>query len=120
MPFMDMFSFVSPEEQKRREREFQKKVFPLGLEQKNLALNALRPLINPKIRDQELLFAFILSKQKYVETSDQDATCSVLGKQRLFSETERSYIMALILLDASAESLSEYPSATDVKLKAGM
>jgi len=118
MSLSDLFRFISPEEKSIRQRDFQNKVLPLGLEQKGLALNAMRPLINPKLSDEELLYTFFIAKQKYIDTSNIDVVHNSLKKHDILSETEQSYIVALILLDTHATSLEQYPNSNDVKSRA--
>jgi len=111
--FDDLFKFVRPSEARQRERDFRAKIFPLGMGQRDLALAALRPLIKPKIHDEELLFTFITAKQKYIDDSEHIANI-YLQRQKQFSDDERAHIMELIRLDISAKSLEEYPTATDL------
>ena len=115
MSLSELFTFVSPEEKRRRDRDFVEKIFPLGLEQRELALQALRPLIRPKISDEILLYAFIAAKEKYLDDFEQKAAVACLQKQPFFSDTEKSYVAALILLDVKVKSKAEYPCADDVK-----
>jgi len=84
------------------------------MEQRELALSALRPLIDLKVIDTELLYVFITVKEKFVEYDGQEAV-DFLKKHHQFSETEKSYIMALVVLDSGAVSLEEYPTASDIK-----
>ena len=118
MGFEDLFRFISSDERKKRELDFQKKIFPLGLEQKDLALNALRPLVNPKIHDFDLMYMFISAKEKYIENSEHSARI-YLENQRSLSNADKTYIMSLILIDACVKSLEEYPNTSSIKLVAG-
>jgi len=113
MPFENMFKFVSQAERKQLDRDFRKKIFPLGPAQKDLALNAIRPLIKTKIRDDLLLFAFISAKEKFVDISES-AAYDYLKKQKQFTDKEKAYLMALVLLDTRAESPERYPTDDDI------
>jgi hypothetical protein len=105
---MDLFT--SSEERKRKEREYEKKIFPLGIEQRELALAALRPHIGARVKDAELLYAFIVAKQKYLDAeNDFTAAESYIKKSGSFTEDETRRILTLIKLDEGAGSLGEYP-----------
>ena len=112
--FEDIFKFVRPSEARQRDRDFKVKIFPLGMEQRDLALAALRPLIKPKIHNEELLYTFITAKQKYIDDSEHIAYI-YLKRQKQFSDDERAHIMELIRLDISAKSLEEYPTAENLE-----
>ena len=116
MDLNNIFSFTSPAQRREKERAYEKKLFPLGIEQRDFALKALRPLINSKKSDAELLFAFISTKEKLIDDSEQMAY-AYLERQRYFSDLEKAYIMALVLLDVNVVSLEEYPNTEDVKSK---
>ena len=114
MGFEDLYKFISSDERRKRELDFQKKIFPLGLEQKDFVLNALRPLVNSKIHDFNLLYAFITTKQKFIEDSECSARAH-LEKQSSLSNAEKTYVMSLVLLDACVNSLEEYPNTSSIK-----
>lgn len=119
MSYEDLFKFVSAEEREQKLLDYQRKIFPLGLPQRDAALNAIRPLMEAKKSDTDLLYVFITAKQKYLESAADPAQrlWKYINSQR-FSDTEKKYIMALVLLDTSAESLEEYPTAEDIRQKA--
>lgn len=114
MSMAELFRYTNPAERELRDREYLKKIFPLGLQQRDLALAALRPLIKPKVRDEELLYTFIATKQKFVDYSEQKARAYLEG-QKYFSDGEKKHIMALVLLDAKVTTLEEYPATADVE-----
>ena len=115
--FGDYFKYMSAASQKKRAQEFERKIFPLGLSQRELALKALRPLINPKLPDTDILFSFISAKEKYMDYA-QEGAYYFLKKQNHLSAAEKWYIMALVLLDINVKSLEEYPCTSDIEQKA--
>jgi hypothetical protein len=111
-----MFGFESKAEKEKKMRQFQQMILPLGLEQKGAILNALRPVMNKKIHDTEILYAFFVSKEKYLDSDRNMAEPEeYLNGLKSFSADERKYILKLVLLDIKAQSLEEYPTAEDIK-----
>ncbi|MCL2702279.1 MAG: hypothetical protein FWE91_01555 [Defluviitaleaceae bacterium] len=110
-----MALFTSKEERLRKEKEYVRKIFPLGIEQRELALAALRPHISPRINDAEILYAFIVAKQKYLDADNdiRDAE-AYMKKTGGFTGDEKRRILTLIKLDAGAENLSDYPGAESI------
>ena len=105
-----MSLFTSAEERRRREKEYQNKIFPLGMGQRDLALAALRPNIRVKISDAEVLYAFVVAKQHYLDADgDISAAETYLNKTGIFIEPEKRIIMKLIKLDAAVTDLDDYP-----------
>lgn len=114
MGLSDMFRFTSVEERQKKSDEYQKKIFPLGLEQRELALKTLRPLIRPKIKDTELLFVYVVAKEAYLD-GKFDGLDKHLRRQRSLTAQEIAYVKALVQLDAGLVSLDGYPDAETVK-----
>ena len=102
--------FISAEERKIQEKEYLNKIFPLGLGQRDLALAALRPHIRGRIKDAELLYNFIVAKQKYLDTEgDIPAVTSYIKKSGVFTEEEGRRVLTLIKLDGLVTDLDNYP-----------
>lgn len=119
MGLADWFQLPSMEERKKQSLAYQKEIFPLGLAQRDLALERLRQAVNPRIQVYELLYSFIVAKQKYLE-AETDAVQTAreyLKKRKLFSEKEVNWILALILLDTRVTSLEAYPQTGDIEQK---
>lgn len=106
--------FKSKEQQAKEEREFENRVFPLGEAQREMALGILRQVTSKKLRDNEKLFAFISAKDRYVQAEeDPDAlelSRAQLIKMNWLKEDDLAPILALVVLDARVQSLSDYPT----------
>ena len=104
----DYLKYMSTAARNKRAEDFEKKIFPLGPAHKDLVLSVLRPLISRKLPDTELLFAFIVTKEKLLDDSEESAFY-YLRKQKHFNAKEQAYIMALARLDIDVKTLEEYP-----------
>ena len=119
MGLFDGFPFKSKEDTEREKQEFQKRVFPLGMVQRDAAQSVLEELFqNPK-RLREYLFAFIISKDRYTKNDMTDAAMEdvkvQLNRQKWLKENDKQLIIALMLLDCRASSLENYPTAQDAQ-----
>ncbi len=99
-------------------RDFETRVFPFGLAQRDCARAVLKELIPGAKYESEVLFAFISSKDTYM-LGDQSPEGLQQARQRMkklrfFSEADKDKILALVVLDAAAPGLEEYPTAQDV------
>ena len=112
--------FVSKEERARRAREFDQRVFPFGLEAQR---QAARDLLSTQLgkgrsKDNELLFAFIVAKDKYLLENKGDAGYQAavrqLKKLGWISKDQKNFILAFLLLETRIQSLDEYPTEEDV------
>lgn len=121
MGLFDGFPFQSKDEVERQRQDFEKRVFPLGLKQREAARLVLRKLIPHVKNDSELLFAFISSKDVYMINEQSEKAFALaraqMKKLRYFSEEDKDKIMALLLLDVRVSSLEEYPTEEDVLKK---
>jgi hypothetical protein len=113
-----LFGFESREDREKKMQEYQQKILPLGIGQKDAALSALRPVVNKKIIDTEILYAFFVSKEKYLDSGqNMSKPEAFLNKMKSFSADEKKYILKLILLDIETKSLEGYPTAEDILKK---
>ena len=123
MGWFDGFPFQSREDMEREKRDFERRVFPLGLAQRDAARTVLRELIPHIKSDSESLFAFISAKDIYMLNEQTDEALAraraQMKKLRYFTEEDKDKILALLLLDATATSLEEYPTAQEVLLRVG-
>ena len=118
MGWFDGFPFQSRADMEKEKRDFERRVFPFGLEQRDCARAVLSELF-PKIKnDIELLFAFINSKDIYMQDEQTqeglDRARHQMKKLRNLTEQDKEKILTLVVLDASAPSLEAYPTAQDV------
>ncbi len=119
MGWFDGFPFKSKAQMDKERAEFEQRIFPLGLEQRDEALRLLRQFFSRKRKDDEVLYAFISSKDSYTRAQNPEDSLkrihTKLRKHNKFSDNEIQVIMALLPLDAGAESLEGYPTAEDIK-----
>ncbi len=122
--WLEGWPFKSKEQQDKEQQEFSARVFPLGEGQREKALAVLRQVASPKLRDSELLFAFISTKDRYVQN---DCSPEALEKARVqlnrlrwMKKPDTDMVLALVRLDSLAESLEDYPSADAVRAAAGV
>lgn len=120
MGLFDGFPFKSREQQEKESKEFARRVFPFGLEEQREAVRQLlRPLVSPRLDDQEMLFAFISAKDKYIdeEKSEEGLQLArgVIRRQPSISEQDREIILAAVRLEAEAVSLDDYPTPEQVR-----
>lgn len=118
MGWFDGFPFQSKEDMEKEKRDFEKRVFPFGMEQRDCARAVLQQLIPHIKSDTELLFAFINSKDIYMKNDQTDEALArarqQMKKLRYFTEEDKDMILTLVQLDAAAPSLDAYPTAQDV------
>ncbi len=118
MGWFDGFPFQSREQMDKEKRDFEKRVFPFGLAQRDCARAVLQQLVPNKKFEGEALFAFISSKDIYMQNEQSPEGLQHARKQlkrmRFFSEEDKDKILALVVLDAAAPSLEEYPTAEAV------
>ena len=123
MGLFDGFPFKSKEETEREKQEFQKRVFPLGMVQRDAAQRVLEELFQDPKRLREYLFAFIVSKDRYTMQDMTDEAMEdvqvQLKRQKWLKEDDKRLIVALLLLDCRATSLESYPTAQEVRQLAG-
>lgn len=119
MGWFDGFPFKSREQMARERQEFEDRVFPLGMEQRDYALRILQELLPKKLPDEEKLFAFISSKDTYKSNKDPEKGLQLartaLLRQRHLTEEGVAAVLALVRLDDQAQSLAEYPSVEAVR-----
>lgn len=120
MGWFDGFPFKTKEQMERERKEFESRVFPLGPEQKDIALAILKQLlVRPKLKDNEKLYAYISAKDKYAYHGDDggvEYAQSALRKQKWLNEEEIRLVLALVMLDTKATSLEEYPSIEEIQV----
>ncbi|MEG1305123.1 MAG: hypothetical protein RR058_06435 [Oscillospiraceae bacterium] len=113
------FSFKSKEVREKESKEYENKIFPFGLEQRELAANALMPLMHKKTNRVTTLFGFVSAKQIYLDTdgNEEKQRARLIGC-RYYKADEIKYILALVKLDCAIESLDNYPNSDTVRATA--
>lgn len=120
MGWFDGFPFKSREQTEKERKAFERKIFPLGVDaQRAAALQVLREVTSPGMKDDQKLFAFISSKDKYLDQDTRSEGLALvrfhLKKQRWVSEEDMAAVAALVVLENGVLSLEEYPTAQQVQ-----
>jgi hypothetical protein len=121
MGLLDGWPFRSREDIERQNREFDERVIPLGPVQKELATAVLEELKPSGSRNdnKELLFAYLVGKDKYVMKGKGDdgmaAMTVELNKLRFLSTEEKRVIKALVKYDSDVINIEYYPSAEKIR-----
>ena len=119
MGWFDGWPFKSKEKMEKEQRDFEQRVFPFGEGQRDKAQAVLVQLSTGKQSIQEMMFAFIHAKDNYTQEEDADKALArsnaVMDKLRWRKIQDRQLVQALLLLDLSAPSLEEYPTAEQVQ-----
>jgi hypothetical protein len=121
MSLLDGWPFRNKEDIERKNREFNDRVMPLGPGQKDLALSVLGELKPPRSRNdkKELLFAYLVAKDKYVQKGKGDEGMAVmdaeLKKLKYLSQDEMRLIIALIKYDSEIIDINYYPTAEKIR-----
>lgn len=118
------FPFKSKEQMDRERKDFEKRVFPLGMEQRDAADRVLTDLL-PKVKHKsDRLYAFIAAKDAYVRDVEEDPARALAKAREAMqslhwrgNDNERM-VMALILLERNTPSLEVYPTAEMVRAEA--
>ena len=119
MGWFDGFPFKTREQAAREAKEFERRIFPLGMEQKGAAQQVLEDLLDKKLSVNEKMFAFISAKDLCYKEEDFDNGLVLARKhlegQRWLSLQDREYVLTLIVLENNIPSLDRYPTAQQVK-----
>ena len=119
MGFFDFLAVKSKEQVERERKEFEARVIPMGEAQKQAAAEVLMRLITRKnLAQNEKMFAFISTKDKYILTGGGEEGMAeakkMLKKQKWFKPEEKSIILALVQLESRVTSLEEYPTDEEI------
>ena len=126
MGWLSGFPFKTQKQVEREKKDFEKRVFPLGVEeQRQAALAVLRGYMRPKLRDEEILFAFIAAKDAYLQGLEDEAdpaaaALQFMDRQKRLAPGERQLILALVELEKDVTSLENYPTAKQVCAAVGV
>ena len=126
MGILSGFPFESRADQDRKTREFNKRIFPFGIDkQREIALNMLNTLIDDKVNKPDtVFFAYLTAKDHYTRNQDEGFNTAAAQHQldrliRKNNETKK-LILELIKLDTQIESLDDYPTPKRVREAAGL
>ncbi len=120
MGLFDGWPFKTREQEDKEKRDFEKRVFPFGPEQKDAAEAVLKEGITGKLKNQEKLFAFICAKDACMlnggeEEDGLEKAQEALKKQKWVSAEDRKFIYTFMRLEIRATSLEDYPTVEQVR-----
>jgi hypothetical protein len=120
MGWFDGFPFVSAEQRKRNQQDFERRIFPFGLEAHRAAAKGLlSQIITAPLSEEERLFAYIMAKDKYLLNDRGEAGLQAARKQlatlRWLNERDRELLLAMVRLEAEAPSLDAYPGPEAIR-----
>lgn len=122
MSIQDWFSFKSKAQHQQELNEFEQRIFPLGPQQRARALALLEEITGLQRQEQELLFAFVSAKDRYLKSGRDEAALERARREllagRWVPKRHAPLVLALVVLDAEVQDLALYPSGEVVRLRA--
>lgn len=113
--------FLSKEEKERRYREYLKKLFPYGENQKQKVQEIVSSLTSKKNAPQ-LMMHYVLIKEAMIdsESKDYDAVAAKIEKKNFVKLTPelKTCIKLLILKDLEIDENLNYPTCDELKAEA--
>jgi hypothetical protein len=123
MAWFEGFPFVSKEERARRQKKFERRLVPFGIEaQRDRAKETLTALF-PDLDSKDSLFAFYDAKDAYTNYRDDEdkdardglaAATMKLRKLKWIDERKTKLLLAFIELESAIESLDDYPTLAQI------
>ena len=116
MSIQNLFPFIPPREQRKREEALKNRIFPGGASQRKEILSLLRQLTEPSKnwKDETLLYMFITVKDTWLsaeaEEEDRDKALRHWFNSSLcpqFTKKERFHILALAIADMERPSCEQ-------------
>ncbi len=118
MGLFDGWPFKTREQEEKEKKDFEKRVFHLGIEQREAARAVIKEGTSAKLKDKEGLFAFICVKDAYTQGEEDnngpEFAQNAMKKQKWIKKDDMKFIYALVCLDVRTSSLETYPTAEDV------
>lgn len=113
--------FMSNTERERKFKEYYKKMFPYGEEQKNKIQDILHDLVGRK-NGPNLMMHYLLIKEAMIdsETKDYEKIAADIEKKRLVKLTPeiKACVRSLIYTDLGIDENLNYPTPEELKAKA--
>lgn len=116
--------FLTEKERSRREKRAKSRLVPLGDAQQEAELALLRPLVQTRAADSDLLFQLICAKNCVTPADPEDDPAELLEEwlssplARRFSHAERMTFLALAKLERGVASLEQMPTAQQLSEQA--
>ena len=128
----DWFSFKTPKQRAKEQRQYDRWAFPYGQEQKEKVMNLVRELL-PKEDPKAAVAIFLKGRQAYLGSfkddeedlaerteADKMASLDYILKSQLFGRYKKfiPYYKVLVLADAQVDETLNYPSAEELRRRA--
>ena len=128
----DWFSFKTPKQRAKEQRQYDRWAFPYGQEQKEKVMNLVRELL-PKEDPKAAVAIFLMGRQAYLGSfkddeedlaerteADKMASLDYILKSQLFGRYKKfiPYYKVLVLADAQVDETLNYPSAEELRRRA--
>ena len=128
----DWFSFKSPKQRAKEQKQYDRWAFPYGQEQKEKLLNLVKELL-PKEDPKAAVAVFLMGRQAYrgsfkddaedlAERTEADKLASLdyILKTQLFGRYKKfiPYYKVLVLADAEVDETLNYPSVEELRRRA--
>lgn len=117
--WLDGFPFKSKAQMEEERMEYQKKVLPMGAQQREKALAIMQSTLTGKLNDEEKLYNFFVLKEKYMKSETRSSGIAAmqeqLRKSRWVTRQDGVVLMAFVILEVAVLSLEEYPTVQDVQ-----
>ena len=122
MGWLDGLLLTKTKEQTEKEKlAFERKIFPLGLAQRDAASAVLDQFEAETRSGKMLLFAFVCAKEQYVEGETPEEALayamSALGKLAWLKKDTHKVVLALLLLEEGVQAIEYYPTAAQLRQK---
>ena len=122
-----LFQFKSKAARDKEQFEYERWAFPRGKEQRG-KLEALMRELNPKGRIEFMMVGFLTCKElydRYLEQygSSERALAYIINEEKDYTQivdrNELTKTLALVLADCELGESNEYPSADEIRARAG-
>ena len=118
MGWFDGWPFVNKEERDRRQKDFDKRLSPFGIEEQRDKLKPLLKELVPDVDQIDVLFAYYDAKDAYTkkETPEEGQVAAriKLRRHRWNDGRKETILIRLIEKEIELTSLDDYPTAEDV------
>ena len=120
MEWRDLFRIVGKEEQERRTKEYEDRIFHLGApdHKKKVSEILAEASTGEKADPAMLLYAFIIGKDSYLYSApgvNGDGAALLAIKRTLSKNSQlHPFVLALIRIDSRVASLEDYPTIDEI------
>lgn len=117
----DWVDIKTKEEIEQEHKDYENKMFPLGVNHKDVIAQRIADLFtNKKLSKGEIMYNFLVLKQAYM-LSDENKKAKEYEKwynsvtSKYLSDDEKKIVIALVNADISCEDLAEYKSSDEIR-----